>query len=181
MITGKNGIRSRNLLYLVTRLCLLMLPLVILYGCKVYSFTGASIPPEAKTISIQYIENKADVIEPTLSAALTESLRDRFIAQTSLVLVNADGDLQIEGEIRRYDVDPVAIQGDETAALNRLTIAVVIQYTNTIDDTKDYETTFARYEDYPSDQDITQAKDVLIPIINAQLVDDIFNKAVVNW
>ena len=112
---------------------------------------------------------------------MTDELRDRFISQTNLALVNEMGDLQIEGEIRKYDVKPVAILGNETAALNRLTISVFIRYTNTIDETKDYEQMFSRFEDYPSDQDISQAKLIIIPIINAQLVDDIFNKAVVNW
>ena len=155
--------------------------LIFLAGCKVYSFTGASIPPEAKTISIIYFRNVADIIEPTLSPSLTDELRDRFMSQTNLALVNEMGDLQIEGEIRKYDVKPVAILGNETAALNRLTISVFIRYTNTIDETKNYEQAFSRFEDYPSDQDISQAKIILIPIINEQLVTDIFNKAVVNW
>lgn len=150
-------------------------------GCGVYSFTGASIPPEAKTISIAYIENNADLVEPTLSQQLTESLRDRFLSQTDLTLVESDGDLQLEGEIRKYDVTPVAIQGNETSALNRLTISVFIRFTNTIDPTMDFETAFSRFEDYPSTNDISQVKDALIPDINEQLVDDIFNKAVVNW
>ncbi len=39
----------------------------LLQACGVYSFTGASIPPEAKTISVQYFPNKAQLVEPTLS------------------------------------------------------------------------------------------------------------------
>lgn len=154
---------------------------LLISGCKVYSFTGASIPPEAKTVSIKYIENNADLVEPTLSQELTDALRDRFISQTSLQLVPENGDLQLEGEIRTYQVTPVAIQGNETAALNRLTIGVMIRYTNTIDPARDFESSFSRFEDYQSDQDISQVKQLLIPAINAQLVDDIFNKAVVNW
>ena len=155
--------------------------LPLLSGCKVYSFTGASIPAEAKTVSIKYIENNADLVEPALSQDLTDALRDRFVSQTSLRLVPENGDLQIEGEIRQYLVTPVAITGDETAALNRLTIGVFIRFTNTIDPTKDFESSFSRFEDYQSTQDISQVKQVLIPTINAQLVDDIFNKSVVNW
>jgi len=132
-------------------------------------------------MSIQFIENNADVVEPSLSPAFTEALRDRFLTQTSLDLVDSEGDLQIEGEIRSYDVRPVAIQGDETAALNRLSIGVFIRFTNTLDNTKDFESMFTRFEDYSSDQDISEAKTILIPVINEQLVDDIFNKAVVNW
>ena len=150
-------------------------------GCGVYSFTGASIPPGAKTISIGYIENNADLVEPTLSSTFTEAVRERFLSQTDLTLVDDEGDLRIEGEIQRYSVTPVAIQGDETAALNRLTIAVKINYTNTLEPVRDFETTFSRFEDYSSNQEISQVKETLIPLITEQLVDDIFNKAVVNW
>jgi len=150
-------------------------------GCGVYSFTGASIPPEAKTISVRFIENKADLVEPSLSQSFTEALRDRFTTETTLYLVDADGDLQIEGEIRGYEVEPVAIQGDETAALNRLSINVFIKFVNTFDDQMNFESSFTRFEDYQSNQDISQVKDALIAAINEQLVDDIFNKAVVNW
>jgi hypothetical protein len=154
---------------------------MIFSGCGVYSFTGASIPPEAETISVSFIENKADLVEPALSQSFTEALRDRFTTQTTLYLVDRDGDLQIEGEIRSYEVKPVAIQGDETAALNRLSITVFIKFVNTLDDQMNFETSFTRFEDYPSNQDISQVKDALIETINDQLVDDIFNKAVVNW
>lgn len=163
------------------RILLIILLPVVLGGCGVYSFTGASIPPEAKTISIQFLENKADLVEPSLSPSLTEALRDRFTTQTSLYLVDNDGDLQMEGEIRTYDVKPVAIQGDETAALNRLSISVFIKFVNTYDESLNFESTFTRFEDYSSTQDISEVKDALIEAINLQLVDDIFNKAVVNW
>lgn len=155
--------------------------LLLHQGCGVYSFTGASIPPGASTISIGYFINNASLVEPTLSQSITDALRDRFITQTPLALVTDNGDLQLEGVITDYSTRPVAIQGNETAALNRLTIQVKVKYTNTLEPDKDFETTFTRYEDYPSNQDINQVKDALIPTINEALVDDIFNKAVVNW
>jgi hypothetical protein len=160
---------------------LLFLFAFILAGCGVYSFTGASIPPEAKTISIAYFVNNAQFVEPTLSQSLTDALRDRFQAQTNLNFVNEDGNLQIEGSITEYSTRPVAIQGNETAALNRLTVTVKVKYTNTIDPTKDFDTQFSRFEDYSSSQDLTAVKDELLGLINEALVDDIFNKAVVNW
>lgn len=174
--------RSRHLVILVSLILVSVLSgMLVISGCKVYSFTGASIPPEAKTVSIKYIENNADLVEPTLSQELTDALRDRFVSQTSLRLVPENGDLQLEGEIRTYQVTPVAITGEEIAALNRLTIGVFVRFTNTIDPTRDFETSFSRFEDYQSTQDISQVKQALIPVINAQLVDDIFNKSVVNW
>lgn len=150
-------------------------------SCGVYSFTGASIPPEAKTISIDYFVNNAPLVEPTLSQSLTDALRDRFLSQTNLDLVNREGDLQIEGTITDYSTRPIAIQGNETAALNRLSVTVKVRYTNTIDPAKDYETSFTRFADYPSSDDLSAVKDELIAEINDALVEDIFNKAVVNW
>jgi hypothetical protein len=150
-------------------------------GCGVYSFTGASIPPDAKTISIVYFVNNAQYVEPSLSQSLTDALRDRFQSQTSLDFVKDGGDLQLEGAITEYSTKPVAIQGNETAALNRLTITVKVKFTNLIDPSRDFETPFTRFEDYPSDQDLSAVKDQLISQINDALVDDIFNKAVVNW
>lgn len=154
---------------------------MLMAGCGVYSFTGASIPPEAKTISISYFVNNAQYVEPTLSQSLTDALRDRFQSQTSLTFIAEDGDLQLEGSITDYSTKPMAIQGNETAALNRLSVTVKVKFTNSIDPTKDYETNFTRFEDYSSGQDLSAVKDQLIPLINEALVDDIFNKAVVNW
>jgi hypothetical protein len=160
---------------------LIILLIPCLSGCGVYSFTGASIPPGAKTISIAYFVNNAQFVEPTLSQSLTDALRDRFQSQTDLDFINEGGDLQIEGTITDYSTRPVAIQGDETAALNRLTITVKVKFTNTLDPAKDFDNPFTRFEDYPSNQDLSSVKDELITTINEYLVDDIFNKAVVNW
>lgn len=159
----------------------LLLFIVGFQSCISYSFTGASIPPEAKTISIDYIDNQAQLVVPTLSESLTTAIRDRFTSQTSLELIGNNGDLQIEGVITDYNTTPQAITGNETAALNRLTISVKIKFVNTLEPDKNYETTFSRYEDYDSGQDLSSVQDGLIETINEMLVDDIFNKAVVNW
>lgn len=167
---------QNNYLYLLTLLLGLMLS-----GCGVYSFTGASIPAGAKTITVTYFVNNAQYVEPSLSQSLTDALRDRFLSQTDLDFINEGGDLQLEGTITDYSTRPIAIQGDETAALNRLSVTVKVKYTNMIDPAKDFETSFTRFEDYPSSQDLSAVKDQLIALINEYLVDDIFNKAVVNW
>jgi hypothetical protein len=160
---------------------IVMIPVLFLAGCGVYSFTGASIPPEAKTITVTYFVNTAQYVEPSLSQTITDGLRDRFLAQTSLDFVSEGGDLQLEGVITDYSTRPVAIQGNETAALNRLTVTVRVKYTNLLDPAKDFELPFTRFEDYSSSQDLSAVKDQLISVISEALIDDIFNKAVVNW
>ena len=153
-----------------------------LTACSVkYSFTGASIPPEVKTINIKYFPNNASLVEPTLSQKLTDALRDKFTSETNLVLVNDGGDLVLEGSITGYNTSPVAIQNDDQAALNRLTIILDVVYTNTFDENMSFDTKFTRYSDYSSDQNLADVQEALIEEINVMLVDDIFNKAVINW
>ena len=162
----------------VTILCLVLL----LEGCRVsYSFTGASISPQVKTISIPTFPNNAQPVVATLSRNFTEALQNYFTSQTNLILVEQNGDLNLEGSITGYSVLPVAIQGNETAALNRITITVKVDFTNRVDEKQNFESNFSRYVDYPSSESLVSVQDQLIDQINEQLVQDIFNKAVVNW
>ena len=156
----------------------------ILASCTInYSLSGASIPPEAKTVSVQYFENNAKLKNPLLSQLLTDALKDKFVSQTNLNLVNGYGDLNFEGEIIDYSTKPMAIQGNDVAALNRLTITLRVKYVNSKDpDSKyDFDKTFSRYEDYDSNYDLTQVENELAEKIIEQLVQDIFNESVVNW
>ena len=160
-------------------LILIILP-VVFNACKIsYSFTGSQI--DAKTISIDYFPNKASIIKPSLSQVLTEAFRDKFVNQTKLDLLKRNGELQLNGEIVDYNVKPVAIQGDETAAMNRLTITVNVRFTNTLDDTKSFEQRFSAFQDYNSSLSLSSVEDGLSAVIIKQIVEDVFNKALVKW
>ena len=153
-----------------------------LVSCKVqYSFTGASISPEVKTVSISQFVNVAPLVNPTLASNSTEALKERFVTQTSLALQDFAGDLAFSGEIVGYDVAPVAIQGNETAALNRLTITVKVKFVNVKDEKANFERSFSFYTDYPASQSFADNEQSLVATIQEKLVDDIFNAAVANW
>lgn len=143
--------------------------------------TGASISPDVKTIDIRYFRKTAALGPASLSQTFTEKLKDKFISQTSLSLITGNGDLTLEGSISAYNVSPQAIQTNEVAAQNRLSISVNVKFTNLKDEKQNFETTFTRYADFQSSINITSIEDQLITEINEQLVDDIFNKAVINW
>lgn len=160
---------------------LFSITLLLINGCGVYSFTGASISPDIKTISIQQFPNLAMLVQPTLSQSFTMTLRDKFASQTNLNVLQNNGDLNIEGEITGYTNQPVAIQGNQQAALNRLTITVKVRFTNKKNNKQDFESTFTQYRDYSSQSNLSAVENDLIKEINTDLVEDIFNKAVVNW
>ena len=76
----------------------------LVVSCGVYSFTGASIPTEAKTISVQYISNKAAIVQPSLSQVITDGLIDAFTGQTNLEITENEGDLSFSGYITKYQI-----------------------------------------------------------------------------
>ncbi len=154
---------------------------VLFTSCKNYSFTGASISPEIKTVSIQFFPNRASIVQPSLSQTFTEKLRDKFVSETSLTLTQETGDLNFDGAITDYNVQPTAIQGNDNAALNRLTITVNVKFTNAKEPKNDFDQNFSRYADFASTVNLSSVEQDLITQINQQLVDDIFNKAVINW
>ena len=95
--------------------------------------------------------------------------------------VAQNGDLALEGEITGYSTSPIAITGNQTAAMNRLTVTVNVRFTNKYDESKNFEQNFSQYQDYPSGQDLSIVQDALVEQIVEDLCQDIFNKAVVNW
>jgi hypothetical protein len=153
----------------------------LINSCRIYSFTGASIPAGAKTVSVEYFKNVAQVFNPTLSQQFTEMLQNKLVSKTSLSLTNGKGDLQFKGQIVGYTVTPVAMVANETAAMNRLTIQVKVDFTNEIEKTYNFSQTFSRYADFDSKEILSTVEPNIVPDILEQLTDDIFQKAVVNW
>ena len=151
-------------------------------GCTVsYSLGGGSVPAAAKTLSVASLTPRAPLCPPQSALAITEALRDLMQAQTPLNLTPQDGDIAYEGAITGYDVQPVAIQANETAALNRLTITVGIHYTNKADSKADADFTVSRFADYASTQDLANVEAALVDDIAKQLAQDIFDRTLGNW
>ncbi|HMU13138.1 MAG TPA: LptE family protein [Flavobacteriales bacterium] len=159
----------------------LLLSLVPL-SCHVhYGTSGGEVPAGAKTISVALFDARAPLCTPQSAQTFTETLRDLLQAQTPLNLTREEGDLQYEGAIIAFDVQPVSIQANETAALNRLTITVSVRYTNTLEPAKNAEFSASRFADYSSTQDLVSVETQLVGDISKQLAQDIFDKSLGNW
>lgn len=167
----------------ILNIILINLFIIFLSSCKIggYSFTGADIAANIKTVTIEYFPNRASLVQPDLSNVLTETLRNKFVSQTNLELINSYGDLIFEGEITNYTVAPQAFQGNETAAVNRLTVSVRVKFTNTVEPAKSFDSSFSRYADFDSAESLMSVESELIQQISNELVEDIFNKSVANW
>ena len=166
----------------IVYISILLISLLAFNSCKVkYSLNGATIPIEAKTISVAFFANNTTLGTPSISQKFTEKLRDVVSTQTNLSLMKQNGDLQFDGAITDYNVAPVSIQSNDLAANNRLTITVNVKYTNKFDASKNFEQNFSRFADFKASTSISSQEDVLLTEINRQLTEDIFNRAFNNW
>jgi hypothetical protein len=151
-------------------------------GCKInYSFTGANISAEVKTFSVYYFPNRAKLVNPTLSSDFTEKLKEKLIRQTSLREEGENGDLVFEGQITGYEVRPMAVQKDDMAAQNRLTITIRLKYSNNKNHEDDFDKTFSSFEDFSSSLSLNDVESSIVPDILDKLMEDIFNATIANW
>jgi hypothetical protein len=120
-------------------------------------------------------------VAPTLSQVLTEKLKTKFINETQLKLAQSDGDLQFSGKITEYRTAPVAVQGNQSNAVNRLTMTAEITFENKKDETKNFTQTFTNFVDFPASQNFAAVENELIAKVTDMMVTDVFNKAFINW
>ncbi|MEA1896058.1 MAG: LptE family protein [Bacteroidota bacterium] len=176
---------KKNTQFRIKNHYLVLSGLILLYlvnGCKVsYSFSGASISPEVKTVAVLFFPNRATIVNPTLSQDFSDALRDKIRDQTNLVFMSSSGDVNFGGEIVEYRTSPLAITGDDKAAMNRFTIGIRVKFTNVIDPEQDFEKVFSRYQDYDSSHNLSDVEEDLVVVILKQITEDIFNQAFVNW
>lgn len=166
------------------RYLIIFLALLTITGCRFrLAFNDASIPADAFTASVQYFVIDAPLAKPTFGQSLTEAMKDIIQSQSRLNLVSRDGDVQFSGRVTRYAVSPVAVQGGDASqtALNRLTVSVNVQFVNTKNMEQSYESTFTKYADFSSSQNLASVEEQLLTEITQLLVQDIFNKAFSQW
>jgi hypothetical protein len=166
----------------ITRIFLLVLFVMsLLAGCKVYSFTGANIPAEIKTVRVQYIENKARINNPQLSPQLTDKLRQKIVSQTKLTQVNNDNaDYDISGYVSQYDVSTSGISNQQVST-NRLTVAVSLTLVDRKTGKEPRNISASRSFDFSASLTLDQAQRQLNDDIVRNLTDEIFNQLFSNW
>ena len=160
-----------------------------IYGCGVYSFTGASISPEVKTISFQNFFNNSPLGPSNMSVLFNEKIKDYFERNTSLTIVDENGDLEIEGTIEDISLSPVAptAEGGRNSqyftGLTRLTIRVNATYFNKFDEQFNYENkSFSFFKDFNQNtEELSSNEQEFLDEIFDQIILDIFNASVANW
>ncbi len=151
-------------------------------ACKVnYSFSGINISKNIKTFEVDYIPNNASFIVPGLNEAFRNMLIDRIEQQTNLVQVENNGDITFQGEITNYKVSPVALTAGQTAAQNRLSISIKIDYINRKNEAENVQKTYTWYYDYPADLTRDQVAPEAHKKILETILDNLFSDTLAKW
>lgn len=146
----------------------------------VYSFSGATTGT-AETFSIEFIQNKAALVSPTFSQQFTEKLKDKFLRETTLKLVESGGDMVLGGTIIEYVITPVALQGTSQSSQNRLTVKSNIKFVNKTDEKLNFEQIFQNFTDFDANANFSAREREYNDLVIDMMVQDVFNKAVINW
>ena len=149
-------------------------------ACGVYSFTGASVSPDVKTFCVDLFKDQS-LANPNLPQALTDNLRDKLASQTNLSAVSFDGDIKFSGTILSYDVNPVTSTTTDIASDSRLKIVVKVDFENEYEEENNFSQNFSAFADFSRNTNFNTVEQSLVVEINDLLVDEIFNKALVNW
>lgn len=163
------------------KIILLSIITFIIQGCGIYSFTGGDTG-DAKSFQVNFFQNNAPIVEPGIDKNFTLALQDLIQNQTNLELTNTNGDLIYEGEITRYAIAPMSATADQTAAQNRLTVAINVRFTNNLKEEDDFEKSFSFYYDYSATQQlIGPSLDTAMEEIYERITQDIFNASLAKW
>lgn len=166
-------------------LILTLLVITSINSCGVYNFTGGDVG-SAKTFQVNYFQNYASqspgsIFEPGMDRDFTLALQDRILNQTSLDLIGSSGDLLYEGEIVEYRISPMSATAQQTAAQNRLSVAVNVRFTNTTKEDSDFEQRFSFFFDYDASSQLSTVKTEAHEIIFERITQDIFNASLADW
>jgi hypothetical protein len=166
---------------IVNKPWLMIIGIVLLAFSSCYTFKDVSIPPEIKTVKVNYIENRARIVNPQLSQRLTDKLRQKIVNQTRLTQTNNDeADYDVSGQITDYYVTTSGISNQQ-AATNRLNVTVHIIFKNRKDDKKNFEADVSRTFDFSATLSLNQAESSLTDLVVQNMTDEIFNRIFSNW
>ena len=162
----------------------LVMLVFVVYSCRI-SLGLAPISSidysKVKTISIAEFPNRAEYVYVPMATEFNQKLKDMFIQQTRLQLVNSNGDLEIDGEITGYNQYNEAVAADGYSSKVKVTMTVNVRFVNNTNHEEDFEQQFSAFQTYDSSLLLTDVQDDLITKMIKDITEQIFNATVANW
>lgn len=159
---------------------IMVIALLSIQGTCRVGTRDVSIEPEAKTVKVNMIENRARYINPQLSPKLTDKLRQKITNQTRLSQTNSEADYEISGVITDYSVSTSGISDQRTSS-NNLNVSVHIIFTNKVKPSRNFEADITRNFPFAASLSLQQAETQLAEQLINNLADEIFNRIFSDW
>ncbi|MFZ9611963.1 MAG: LPS assembly lipoprotein LptE [Crocinitomicaceae bacterium] len=168
----------RNLLFILMA--------IGLSACWPSSFSfrdKGGMPEEWKTFTLKTLELDAATCPLNFAALLSEKMKDGVQNNTPLLLntTYGIGEVNMEGKITQYSVMPLAVQGNNNASQNRLTMSVAMSINITKPKEEQWTLTTTRFADFNSGTNLSEVENKLFEDISEQMVQDLINKLLSNW
>ena len=128
---------------------------------------------KVKTVSIADFQNRAEYVYAPLATEFNQGLKDLFIRQTRLSLVNGNADIEIDGEITGYNQYNEAVDASGYSSKVKVTLTVKVSFVN--------NQQFSAFQTYDSSKLLTEVQDELIKLMVKDITEQIFNATVANW
>lgn len=157
--------------------------LTALVSCKScgYSLSGINIPPDVKSISVQFFPNKAQLVNPVLSQKFTEQLKDKFLRETSLTLINSEGDFRLSGEIVNYRIEPAAVNSATGTAKNKFTMSVKVVFECPKHKDLNFTEEITKFTQFDAADNFQSIENTLSEDLSKQIIQEVFNKVALKW
>ena len=157
--------------------------IAVVTSCSVsYKFNGASIDySQTKTITIAEFPIRSSYVWGPMGPMFNTQLKDQFANHTRLEQVRRNGDLQIEGEITRYEQRNKSVSAEGYSAMTELTMTVNVRFKNNKNHKEDFEEQFTASQSYETTLSLNSVQEELVTQMVKDIVDQIFNATVANW
>lgn len=146
-----------------------------------FSMSGIAIPPDVKTVSVNYFPNEAEIVNPQLSQLFTEALKDKFQNETKLDLIPKDGDFEFSGQITDYRVLATNVQDNTTSSSSKFVISVKVDFICKKHPDMNFSKIFPSDEVFDASQPFESVENELTQVIVDEIIQDIFNKTALTW
>lgn len=146
-----------------------------------YTLNGISIPDNISTYYVDNFDLKARNAPPLINQIFTEQLKNKINQQTKLVANDTDPDVEFKGDVNRFDLEQLAPTRDQESSLNRLKVAIAVEYINHRNEDLSWKQTFSQNFDFSPEQDLLSVQDQAIDDIYEQIIEQIFNKSFADW
>lgn len=146
-----------------------------------YTLNGVSISEETQTYYVEQFDVSAIAAPAEIGQQFSERLKQKINNNTRLAFSETDPDIDFVGSIVGFSVTPEAPNANNQADLNRLTIRVSVEYTDSKTEKNSYTNTFTDFEVFDANQNLLEIQSNLLEQIFERIAEDAFNKAFSNW